>query len=132
MINITDLGGEIMIGFGIVIVIFLLLNRRWREAALFTFIVGGAGVINTVLKNIFQRVRPQFYPLITERDYSFPSGHAMDSFVFYLALSYLLFHVTKNRRLSIAITILSIFLIGLIGVSRIYLGVHYSSDVLEG
>lgn len=132
MIGISYLGGEIMIIFGILITIFLLLKKHKKEAILFAFILGMAGIIDTVLKNLVQRPRPQFHPLVIEKDFSFPSGHAMDSFVFYLTLSYLIFHITKNKKLSMVVMILSLVLILLIGISRIYLGVHYPTDVIAG
>ncbi len=132
MIAITYLGGEAMIGFGILIAIFLLLERHRREAMLFTFILGMAEIIDLTLKNLVQRPRPQFHPLVIAKDFSFPSGHAMDSFVFYLTLSYLFFHLSKNKKIAMIITALSLILILLIGISRIYLGVHYPTDVVAG
>ena len=132
MKGITNLGGGIMFGFGIFIVIYLVLKKYSLWGIQLALILCMSGIINTLLKNIFQRPRPQFYPLITERDFSFPSGHAMNSFVFYMALSYLIYQITKNKKLFIVTTILSLFLILFIGISRIYLGVHYPTDVVGG
>jgi len=126
------LGGEVLVGGAILVTVVLLLKKHKREAFLFSFILGMAALIDNLLKNLTQRTRPQYFPLIIERDYSFPSGHAMDSFVFYATLAYLTFHLTKNKKLSFIISIIAIFIILLIGVSRIYLGVHYPSDVLAG
>lgn len=132
MIFFTYLGGQIMVALSVVFTSVLLIRKHKREAFLFTFILVMAALIDNILKDIFQRPRPYFYPLVVERDYSFPSGHAMDSMVFYATLSYLFFHFTKNKKLSILVSVISFVLVVLIGLSRIYLGVHYPSDVLAG
>lgn len=91
-----------------------------------------SGALNQLLKNIVQRPRPTEYRLIDESGYSFPSGHSMVSAAFYGLFIYLIFKNIKNRYVKcISITILSILIL-LIGMSRIYLGVHYTSDVLAG
>lgn len=88
--------------------------------------------VNFILKNIIQRPRPTEFRIIDESGYSFPSGHSMASMAFYGYLIYLIFKYVKNRNIKIvSIFVLSV-LIFLIGVSRIYLGVHYTSDVLGG
>jgi len=132
MIGITHLGGVMMIIFGIIVVIFLLLKKYGSNAFLFTTIVGGSVLLDTILKNIFQRARPQYYPLVIEKDFSFPSGHAMNSLVFYLALSYLYFHISKNKKRSFLMVFSSLILVLLVGISRVYLGVHYPSDIIGG
>ena len=89
-------------------------------------------VLNLLLKNIVQRPRPTEYRLINESGYSFPSGHSMISMAFYGYIIYLIYKYVKNKYLKyITITIFSILIIS-IGISRIYLGVHYTSDVLAG
>ncbi len=132
MINITNLGGVIMITLAVIIMIVFVIKKYFKEALIFAFLFCMSGINNVLLKNLIKRNRPQFHPLITEKDYSFPSGHAMNSFVFYFTLSYLLFHITKNKKLSITVALFSAFLVFLIGISRIYLGVHYPSDVVGG
>ena len=89
-------------------------------------------ILNQLIKRILQRPRPTEYRIIEETGYSFPSGHSMVSMAFYGYLIYLIYKYVKNKYLKwISIVLLSI-LICSIGVSRIYLGVHYTSDVLGG
>lgn len=92
-----------------------------------------ASGLNFVIKNILQRERPPVdFRIIEESGYSFPSGHSMTSMAYYGLLIYFIFKYIKSTKVKImCITVLSI-LIMCIGLSRIYLGVHYASDVLGG
>ena len=94
--------------------------------------LAGITIINQILKFIFRRERPTGYRLIEMSGYSFPSGHAMASLAFYGLLIYITKRLVKNKYLKILLITLNIAIIILIGVSRIYLGVHYLSDVLTG
>ena len=88
--------------------------------------------INFVLKQIIQRPRPVGHRLIDEKGYSLPSGHSMVSMAFYGFLIYLIYKNIKNKYVKyISIALLSILIVS-IGISRIYLGVHYTSDVISG
>lgn len=91
-----------------------------------------AAILNQILKFIFHRPRPTGYRLLEIGGYSFPSGHAMASMAFYGFLIYLVHKFIKNNTIKKLIIILNILIIILIGISRIYLGVHYCSDVLVG
>lgn len=85
-----------------------------------------------MLKHIVQRPRPTEFRIIDETGYSFPSGHSMVSAAFYGFLIYLIYKNVKNKYLKWGIIILLSIIVITIGISRIYLGVHYTSDVLAG
>lgn len=132
MTIITDIGSfGIAIG-SMVILTYLLFKRHTKEAILFCIIVLMGFGINILLKLFVQRDRPTLDPLHTLTDYSFPSSHSMASFIFFATIAYFAYHFTKSKRISIAIAIICFVLIFLIGISRVYLGVHYPSDVLGG
>lgn len=93
----------------------------------------GAGVLNQVVKYIFQRPRPSNVEhLINQGGYSFPSGHAMGSLITYGAIIFLVVRLSKNTLLNWIVGILLALLIGFIGISRVYVGVHYPSDIIGG
>ncbi len=114
--------------------VFLALPMTRSKAG---FILAVSSIITTLLNNLmkqlFQRVRPEdIFPLVTQNSFSFPSGHAMSGLVFYGMVIYLLVGTLKNRPAKYLFTSLLSLLIILIGVSRVYLGVHYPSDILAG
>jgi len=114
-------------------VVCVLLFRRGRfvDAALLPVVLAGAELLNLVLKLSFHRARPEvaFVHLDT---YSFPSGHAMASTAAYGALTYLAWSRLPTRRRRLTLLTVTVAFLALIGFSRIYLGVHYLSDVLAG
>lgn len=89
-------------------------------------------ILNQLLKFVLQRPRPDDYRLIDESGYSFPSGHSMISMAFYGYLIYLIYKSKFNKYVKIILITIFAFLILFIGISRIYLGVHYTSDVIAG
>lgn len=89
-------------------------------------------LLNQTLKTIFQRERPFGHNLIEISGFSFPSGHAMVSMAFYGILIYIIYHLVKNKTLRNTLIIINILIILLIGISRVYLGVHYISDIIVG
>lgn len=129
-IVITSIGGAIVIVALAIDVLILVKNRKISFSIILNLVI--ATILNIILKNIVQRPRPDEYRLITETGYSFPSGHSMVSMAFYGYFIYLTFKYLKNKKLKVLlITFLSILII-LIGITRIYLGVHYTSDVIAG
>ena len=89
-------------------------------------------VLNVVLKQIVQRPRPDGFRLIAETGYSFPSGHSMVSMAFFGLLAWMIWVYEKDRLMRNVWCVLMGLVIVMVGVSRIYLGVHYASDVLAG
>ena len=112
---------------------FLLITRKRRAAVLLVVAVVGGLLIGVVLKSAVHRDRP---PLQYQEAYvftkSFPSGHSMLSAVTYLTLGALLAQVTRRRRVKIYIIAVALLVTFLVGLSRVYLGVHWPTDVLAG
>ena len=127
---ITNFGGAIFLAV-LTIILFILIKNKKIGVSIFSNLVI-ITVLNQLLKNILQRPRPTEYRIIEETGYSFPSGHSMISMAFYGYLIYLIYKYVKNKYVKwISMALLSL-LICSIGISRIYLGVHYTSDVLGG
>ncbi|MBT2663222.1 phosphatase PAP2 family protein [Bacillus sp. ISL-45] len=119
--------------FSIMIISFLWFKKRDKWSILFFIIgIGGGGLLTKLLKYYYRRERPSIDETIDAIGYSFPSGHAMGSLIFYGFLSYLLFRSSLRKRIKgVALYICGV-LIMFIGISRIYLGAHYPSDVIAG
>ena len=141
MKTISMFGFEIPIILGAVIFVIVFISkacvverlRKYRkEAFVFSLIVGMAPIIDGILKRIIQRPRPSLFPLDSVGSYSFPSGHALTSIVFYVTLIYFIYRFTGNKKLAVISAISFSSLIFMIGISRIYLGLHYPTDVLAG
>ena len=127
---ITNFGGAIFL-IGLTVILFFAIKNKKIGLSIFSNLVI-VTVLNQLLKYILQRPRPTEYRIINESGYSFPSGHSMVSMAFYGYLIYLIYKYAKNKYVKWTSIILLSILIGLIGLSRIYLGVHYTSDVLAG
>jgi undecaprenyl-diphosphatase len=108
--------------------------RRWeREAKLFALTMLGAALLNITLKLAFQRPRPvPFFDLTAPETFSFPSGHSLASCCFFAGLAAILSGRIKRKRTRTVIWIVATLMFLLIGLSRIYLGVHYTTDVIAG
>jgi undecaprenyl-diphosphatase len=132
MLAITALGSATSFFILSILVFLFLFAKKRKEAILFTFIFLSAAGLNFLLKVVFARPRPTLMPLVVEKSFSFPSGHSMNSMVFFMMMSYFVYRNTKYVRLTVAMSILSVIIVGLIGFSRIYLGAHYPSDVIAG
>ncbi len=113
--------------------IILYLRRAWVEALALIAALFGAGVLDAILKVWFHRDRPSVdWALAHEPTFSFPSGHATLSLVVFGMLLYLILRMSHSWRLDVTATLIALPLILAIGVSRVYLGVHYPSDILAG
>jgi undecaprenyl-diphosphatase len=132
--DITALGGHVVLTIvTLATLAYLLMTRKSHAAFLVVAAVGGGMLLSTALKLGFERPRPDLVPHAA-RVYtaSFPSGHAMLSAVTYLTLGALLARVQPSRRLKAFLLGLAVTLTILVGASRVYLGVHWPSDVLAG
>ncbi len=132
--DITALGGFAILALATVAVVgFLWLSRKF---GLMSFVLlatlGGLG-LSSLLKAAFARPRPSIVPHLSDAfTSSFPSGHSLMSAVVYLTLGALLTTLVSRPRLKIYILGIALVLTGLVGVSRVYMGVHYPTDVLAG
>jgi len=106
--------------------------RARSQAYFFFFAMIGTGVLNQTLKFFFKRARPEFHRLAEASGYSFPSGHTMMGFSLYALFTYLLWRHIRSKTGRIALVVFAILMFGMIATSRIYLGVHYPSDILGG
>lgn len=128
---ITNIGGTIIIAVVTILSLFIFRNKKINICIILNLL--GIFILNNVLiKNIIARDRPSGINIIEENGYSFPSGHTAISTVVYGYLIYLIYNYVSNKKLKYAlISILSIIIL-VVGLTRIYLGVHYTSDVLGG
>jgi len=132
--ELTTLGGTTNLSLIVLIAIaFLLLHRRVASALfVLTAVLGGTG-ISEIIKAMFGRDRPPLiYRAVVSTNASFPSGHAMLSTITYLTLGALLAQVMPGRRQKVFVFTTAVILALIIGASRVYLGVHWLTDVLAG
>ncbi len=133
VMNAISLLGYNVLIIELVIALAVFAKLRWRRAALWlTVAMAGSLVLDLTLKHIYHRTRPTAYFGMAPHSYSFPSGHAMCSFCFYGVLAGLLSARTKPLAWRLLIWFAAAALVIAIGLSRIYLGVHYPSDVVAG
>jgi undecaprenyl-diphosphatase len=131
---ITALGSvETIVLGGLLVGAFFAVRRQWLYFWTWLAALAGSAALNQLLKAFFARPRPYFeQPLLMESSYSFPSGHAMESLVFYGMLAYFAVLGLQTWRARTAVVFGAALLVLLIGFSRMYLGVHYFSDVVAG
>jgi len=134
LLDLTALGGPTVLGLVVFAAAgFLLLQRRYRTALFITITLFSGELVNSALKHAFNRPRPTVVPHLREAfSPSFPSGHAMESAIVYLTLGAMLMRMAENRLTKLYCLGMAILLTVLVGVSRVYLGVHYPTDVLGG
>lgn len=127
-------GSTIVLTIGTAIVVIWFATKRWgREAKLFTATMIGAALLNITLKLTFKRARPTpFFDLTPPETYSFPSGHSLASACFFGALAAILTARLNRRRVRTIVWIVCATMFLSIGFSRIYLGVHHTTDVIAG
>jgi undecaprenyl-diphosphatase len=112
---------------------FLALHRKWRLFAVLFAAVGGATVLNFAMKRLFDRERPEvIYHLVEASNASFPSGHSMLSATTYLTLGLMLAALTERFWTKVYFLAAAVLIVVLVGLSRIYLGVHFPTDVAAG
>ena len=133
MIAVSSLGA----GYLYALIVFpsllgFMYKRYWREAGVLMLSFGGGLALNVLLKVLFERSRPALPRVVEAAGYSFPSGHAMVSLCFYGMLAFLLMRRVASFAGRVLIVTAAVVLIGAIGLSRIYLGVHYPTDVAAG
>lgn len=134
LLDLTAVGGPTVLGLVVISVVgYLLLQTRYRMALVILITAASGEVANNILKNFFERTRPDVVPHLRSVDStSFPSGHAMESAIIYLTLGAMLMRIVEGRLTKIYCMGMAIFLTFLVGVSRVYLGVHYPTDVIGG
>lgn len=133
-LDITSLGSATVLGLTVFAVAgFLLLQGLWRRALFVMVASFGGWFLNGALKQLFQRPRPDVVPHLREvMSMSFPSGHALQSAVVYLTLGALSMHIAERRLTKFYCMTIAMLATALVGASRLYLGVHYPTDVLAG
>lgn len=133
MFFITSLGSTTVIVI-LGLITFVLIWKKWskKEARRLLLITLGGVILNNLLKIIIKRPRPLIAPLVSESSYSFPSGHAMNATIFYLLIAFYIYKFFGKKKYKWILISSLICLVLLIGFSRLYLGVHYPSDVVAG
>lgn len=134
MRGLSFVGSTISLTIGTIIAVIVFARRKWgREAKLFTLTMIGAALLNITLKLTFKRARPTpFFDLLPPETYSFPSGHSLASCCFFGALAAIITARMKSKRSRTTVWIIASVMFLSIGLSRIYLGVHHTTDVLAG
>jgi undecaprenyl-diphosphatase len=134
MRGISFLGSTLFLTLATAAVIIWFASRKWgREAKLMAATMIGASLLNVSLKVAFKRSRPvPFFDLLPPESYSFPSGHALTSACFFGAFAAIITARMKSRRARIMVWVVCTITFVVIGLSRIYLGVHHTTDVIAG
>lgn len=133
--DLTALGSStVLVLLSVAVITFLWMRGQGHAAVLVLVASGGGALLMTALKGVFERPRPQIVPHLfgNPGSSSFPSGHALAAAAVYLTLGALLARLTEDKRSKIFVVSMSFVFVFLVGFSRVYLGVHWPSDVLAG
>ncbi|EDX79794.1 MAG: phosphatase PAP2 family protein [Alphaproteobacteria bacterium] len=132
--DITSLGGISVLGlFALIVIVFLLSQRKWLSSVLLALGLIGGVMLSEGLKAVFERERPpQALQAVETINASFPSGHALLATVFYLSVAVMLTRAFPRQRFKIFVLGVGILMALLVGLTRIYLGAHWATDVFAG
>jgi undecaprenyl-diphosphatase len=132
--DITSLGGISVLGlFALIVIVFLLSQRKWLSSLLLALGLVGGVMLSEGLKAVFERERPpQLMQAVETINASFPSGHALLATVFYLSIAVMLTRAFPRQRFKIFVLGVGILMALLVGLTRIYLGAHWATDVFAG
>lgn len=135
MTIITHLGDVVTQTLVTVLIVFILfILKKWRIGLWYGLtVLGGALFLNGAIKELYARARPsQIDPLVQIGGYSFPSGHSMGAIIVYGGLLFLIVNLVHSSRFTLFLTVIFSFMILAIGISRLYLAVHFPTDVIGG
>jgi undecaprenyl-diphosphatase len=119
----------VFLGFSAFFLFILLFFKKFKQSSFFIFMMGGTYISKEIVKNFFQRARPE-NALIERAGFSFPSGHTLIAFVFVLLIIYFFKKEIKMRGINYLVALFGTFFIVFIGVSRLYLRLHWFTDIL--
>ena len=129
--EVGDVHGYLIV-LGISILLTALVIKRWKYIAQIALVLLLATLSNVILKRFIDRARPGIEHLVVVKSLSYPSGHAMSAMAFYGFLIYLVYRIKMNIILKLSLYVFLVLFILSIGISRIYLGVHFPSDIAGG
>ena len=135
VMRVVTMSGSAVVLFSLSLIVALAFfaKKKYRALILFVATMAGSSLLNMVLKLSFHRTRPlPFFDTEVPTSFSFPSGHALMSFCFYSSMAALISARSNSRTFRSVVWVVAALLIAAVGVSRIYLGVHYPSDVIAG
>ncbi len=121
-----------MIPAMIIAIIYTIIKKNYYVSKLLVLSTLGSYIVNFLLKMIFQRGRPLGYFLVDQGGLSYPSGHSMVTMTFYMTLAYIFGKITKKKENKKWVYLFSYIMITLMGISRLYLGVHWPTDIIGG